>query len=122
MLVPASNIARVGYRPAADKQAMVCCIQTRRMGHRASGDGPLGDHGAFFEIDDRDMAVTSHNISHGDVQPFPRWLDCDARRITARELNAAHQLGRFRVNDVDRATIASGRPLPPKSSKTSTQA
>jgi len=36
MLVPASNIASVGYRPAADKQAMMGRIQTRRMGHRAS--------------------------------------------------------------------------------------
>jgi hypothetical protein len=70
MLVPASNIASVGYRPAADKQAMMGRIQTRRMGHRASSDWPLGGHGAFFEINDRNMAVTSHNISHGDVQSF----------------------------------------------------
>jgi len=70
MLVSASNIAGVGYRPAADKQAMMGRIQTRSMGHRASGNWPLGDHGAFFEINDRNMAVTSHNISHSDVQSF----------------------------------------------------
>jgi hypothetical protein len=70
MLVPAPNVASVGYRPAADKQAMMGCIQTRGMGHRASGDWPLGDHGAFFEINDRYMAITSHNIPHSDVQSF----------------------------------------------------
>src|SRR5712664_2096290 len=107
MLVPASNIASVSYRPAADKQAMMGRIQTGGMGHRASGDWPLGDHGAFFEINDRNMAVTSHNISHRDVQSFSRWLDCDARGIAAGELNAAHQFGRSRVNDVDRGIIGS---------------
>jgi len=55
MLVPASNIAMWAMRPAADKQAMMGRIQTRRMGHRASGDWPLGDHGAFFQINDRNM-------------------------------------------------------------------
>src|SRR5229473_5467714 len=103
MLVPSSNIAGVSYRPATDKQAMMCGVQTRGMGHRASGDWPLGDHGAFFEINDRNMAVTSHNISHRDVQSFSRWLDRDACGIAAWELNAAHQFGRLCVNDVDRS-------------------
>src|ERR1700730_5289446 len=70
MLVPASNIASVGYRPATDKQAMMDCVQTRGMGYWTSGNWPLGDHGAFFEINDRHMAVASHNISHSDVQSF----------------------------------------------------
>src|SRR5229473_73480 len=95
MLVPSSNIAGVSYRPATDKQAMMCGVQTRGMGHRASGDWPLGDHGAFFEINDRNMAVTSHNISHRDVQSFSRRLDCDARGIAPVELNAAQQFDRF---------------------------
>src|SRR5467141_4563888 len=107
MLVPASNVACMCRHSAADKQAMMGRIQTRRMRHRASGDGPLCDHGAFFEIDDRDVAVTSHNISHSDVQSFSRWLDSDACGITAWELDAAHQLGRFGVNDVNRSIIGS---------------
>src|SRR5260370_5813997 len=101
MLVPSSNIAGVSYRPATDKQAMMCCVQTRGMGHRASGDWPLGDHGAFLEINDHNVAVTSHNISHRDVQSFSRRLDCDARGIAAGELNAAHQFGRFCIDYVD---------------------
>src|SRR6202171_2025069 len=101
MLVPSSNIASVGYRPAADEQTMMGCIQTRGMGHRASSDWPLGDHGAFFKINDRNMAVTSHNISHSDVQSFSRRLDRDARGVTAGKLNAAHQFGRSCVDYVD---------------------
>jgi hypothetical protein len=69
---------------------MMGCVQTRGMGHRASGDWPLGDDGAFFEINYRNMAVPFHNVSHSDVQSFPGRIDCDAGRITAGELNAAH--------------------------------
>src|ERR1700694_6051493 len=108
MLVPASNIARMGFGPAANKQAMMGCVQTRGMGHRASGDWPLGDHGAFFEINYRNMADPSHNISHSDVQSFSGRLDCDASRITAGEFNAAHQFGRLCVDYVDRSI---GRPV-----------
>jgi len=107
MLVPASNVARMCRHSAADKQAMMGRIQTRGVGHWASGDGPLCDHGAFFEINDCNVAVTSHNISHRDVQSFSRWFDCDSRGITAWELDAVHQSGRFGVNDVDRSIIRS---------------
>src|SRR5467141_4257652 len=86
MLVPASNVARMCRHSAADKQAMMGRIQTRGVGHWASGDGPLCDHGAFFEIDDRNVAVTPHKISQSDVQSFSRWFDCDACGITAWEL------------------------------------
>src|SRR6267143_3474464 len=95
MLVPAPYVARVCYQSTTNKQAMMGRIQTRGVGHWASGDGPLGNHGAFFEIDDCNMAVTPHNISHSDVQSFSRWFDCDSCRIAPWELNAAHQLGRF---------------------------
>src|SRR5712671_3157284 len=64
MLVSASNIARMGFGAAANKQAMMGCVETRGMGHRPSGDWPLSDHGAFFEIDHRNMAVAINNISH----------------------------------------------------------
>src|ERR1700737_451449 len=70
-LVPPSNIAGVSYRSATDKQAMMCRVETSGMRHRASGDWPLGDHRAFFEIDYGNMAFTVHNISHSDVQSFP---------------------------------------------------
>src|SRR5258706_1049292 len=82
-------------------------VQASGMGYGTPGDWPLRDHGALFQIDDRNVAVTSHNISHGHVYPFPRGLDCDARGITAGELNARHQFGRFRVHDVDRGTVSS---------------
>src|ERR1700730_32103 len=98
MLVPASNIAGMGFGPAADKQAMMGCVQTCGVGHRAAGDWPLGDDSAFFEIYDRNVAVTVDNISHRDVQSFSGRLDCDAGRITAGELNAAHELGRSCVD------------------------
>src|SRR5882762_865249 len=107
MLVPAPYVARVCYQSTTNKQAMMGRVQASGMRYRPSGDWPLGDHGAFFEIDDCNVAVTSHNISHSDVQSFPRWLDCDARGITAGELNAADQFGRSRVNDVDRGIIGS---------------
>src|SRR5216684_663767 len=89
MLVSASNIARMGFGPAADKQPMMGRVQTGGMGHRASSDWPLGDDSAFFEIDHRNMAVAINNISHGDVQCFSGWLDCDAGRISAGKLDAA---------------------------------
>src|SRR5882672_4443469 len=103
MLVSASDVPRVCLHPASNKQAMMGRIQSCGVGHRTSGDWPLGDHGAFFEINDGNVAVTLHNISHSDVQSFSRWLDCDARRITTWELNAANQFGRSCVNDVDRS-------------------
>jgi hypothetical protein len=64
-LVPVS-----AFDAAADEQAMMGRIQTRRMGRRAASDGPLGHHGAFFKIDDLHVAVAVHHISHGDVQPL----------------------------------------------------
>src|SRR5258708_35216181 len=95
------NVSGVGYQSAANKQAMMGRVQARGMWLRPSGDWPLCDHGAFFEIDDRNVALPPHNISHRDVQSFSRWLDCDARGITSRELDAARQFGRSCVNDVD---------------------
>src|ERR1700680_2888358 len=74
------------------------------MRHRTSSDWPLGDYSAFFEINDRNVAITSYNIPHSDVQPFPRWLDGDSCGITTWHLNAAHQFGRLCVNYLDRGT------------------
>src|SRR5712691_12882454 len=87
MLMSASNVAGVCYQSAANKQAMMGRVQARGMRHRASGDWPLGDHGAFFEIDDRNVAFPIHDVSHRDVQSFSRWLHCDACGITSRELD-----------------------------------
>src|ERR1700730_9457897 len=105
MLVPSSYVARVCYQPTANKKAVMGRVQASGMRYRAPCDWPLGDHGAFFEIDDCNVTVASHNISHRDVQPFSRWLDCDACAIAAGEFNAVHQFGRFRVNDGDRGAI-----------------
>src|SRR3977135_2201729 len=101
MLVPAPYVARVCYQSTTNKQAMMGRAQARGMRYLPSADWPLGDHGAFFEIDDCNVAVTSHNISHSDVQSFPRWLDCDARGVAARELNASHQYRRARFAHAD---------------------
>src|ERR1700680_3820409 len=35
MLVSASNVARMGFQPAAYKQATMSCVQPRRVGYRA---------------------------------------------------------------------------------------
>src|SRR5258706_8341787 len=70
-LVPPSNIAGVSYSPATDKQAMMGRVQPPGLRNRASGDWPLGDARAFFEIDDGNMTFTVHIISHVDVQFFP---------------------------------------------------
>src|SRR5713101_7162956 len=107
MLMSASNVAGVCYQSAANKQAMMGRVQACGVRHRASGDWPLGDHGAFFEIDDRNVAFPIHDVSHSDVQSFSRWLDRDACGITSRELDAARQFGRSCVNDVDRGTAGS---------------
>src|SRR5437879_7042443 len=74
------------------------------MRHWATGDRPLRDYHAFFEIHDRNVAVTSYNVPHSDVQSFARRLDCNACWITTWHLNAAHQFGRFCINYVDRST------------------
>src|SRR3979490_805348 len=103
MLVPTSNVAGVSFGPAANKQAMMGGVQARGMGHWASGDWPLGDDGAFFKINHRNMAVTSHNVSHGDVHFFSGRLDRDAGRVAPGELNAVHQFGGSCVDDVDRS-------------------
>jgi len=98
---------------------MMRCVQTRVWGtdHR---DWPLRDHGAFFQINDRNVTFAIHNL-HGHVQTLSRWLDCDARRITAGQLNAAYQLGRFGINDIDGRVVGSMITLR-QSLRTSTQA
>src|SRR5882762_3648403 len=103
MLVPAANIAGMGFGPAAHEQAMMGCIQASGVGHRTSGDWPLCDHRAFFKIDYCNMAVTGNNISHGDVQCFSGGLDSDTRGITAGELDTAHQFACSCVDYVDRS-------------------
>src|ERR1700758_4618253 len=79
------------------------------MGHGTSGDWPLSNHSAFFEVNDGDVAFTIHNISHRDVQSFSRGLDRDACGITTRQLNTAHQFGGLRIYDVDRGVRSSMR-------------
>src|SRR5947209_8447058 len=107
MLVPASYVARVCNQSAANKQTMMGCVQTCSVRHRPPSDRPLGNHSAFLEIDDGDVALASHNVSHRDVQSFSRWLDGDTRGIAAGKFDAIHQFGRFRVNDINRRIICS---------------
>src|ERR1700719_5065019 len=108
MLVSTTNIAGVSYRSAADEQAMMGDIQSRGVGHRAANDRPLGDYGAFFEINDGDMTMAFNNVAHGYVQSFPRRVDGYTCRVTTRQFNASHQFSCRGVYDVDRSI---GRPV-----------
>src|SRR5258706_16394071 len=107
MLVSAPNVSCMRFQPAAYKQTMMNGVDARSVGYRTIRDWPLRDHGAFFQINDRNVTFAIHNISHGHVQTLSRWLDCDARRIAAGQLNAAYQLGRFGINDIDGRVVGS---------------
>src|ERR1700730_6660803 len=101
MLVSATNIAGVSYRPAANKQTVMRQIQTRGMGHRAANDGPLRDYGAFIEINDGDVTIAFDDVAHRDIQSFSRGVDGYTCGVTTRQFDAAHQFSSRCVNQVD---------------------
>src|SRR5207302_10417275 len=88
-------------QPAAHKQAMMRGVQTRGVGLRPTGDGPLGYHSAFVGVDDLDDAVTVHDISHANVEPVCCTVEDDSCRIGAIHLDAAHQFGRLGIDNLD---------------------
>src|SRR5438445_7781248 len=74
------------------------------MGYGASGDRPLRNDGAFFEVHNGYMALPRDDISHGDVQSFCGCIDCHARGVATRQTDTAHQSGGPCIHNVDRST------------------
>src|SRR5258707_3863276 len=82
-------------------------VDARSVGYRTIRDWPLRDHGAFFQINDRTVTFAMQDFYDGHVQTVSRWLDCDACRIATGQLNAAYQLSRFGINDIDGRVVGS---------------
>src|SRR5271165_5914816 len=101
MLVPTANLTFMLDHSAAQKQAMMGRVQSCGMRHWAANNRPFADYGAFFEIDNLDVAFSVDHVTHSNVEFFSGWLHGHAGRIPARQFYASKQFGGVGIDDFD---------------------